>query len=79
MGFDYATAVDVEVNPQRCGLGRRESDFALQALVECRAAKTEHVRVVALRWHSGGNELRLGRGERGGERGGSGDVVVVYR
>ena len=26
------------------GCGRRESDFALQALIEGRAAKTEHVR-----------------------------------
>jgi hypothetical protein len=60
MGFDYATAVDIEVNPQRCRLGRRESDFALQALLECRAAKTEHVRVVAMRWYSSGSEVRLG-------------------
>jgi hypothetical protein len=29
---------------RRCGFGRRESDFALQALIEGRAAKTEHVR-----------------------------------
>jgi hypothetical protein len=30
-GCDYATAVDVEVDPQRRRFGRRESDFALQA------------------------------------------------
>jgi hypothetical protein len=42
------------------GCGRRESDFALQALIEDRAAKTEHVRVVALRWHSSGSQVRLG-------------------
>ena len=49
----------IEVNPQRRRFGRRESDFALQALIECRAAKTELVRVV-LRWHSRGSEVRLG-------------------
>ena len=43
-----------------CGFGRRESDFALQGLVEGRAAKNEHVRVVALRWHSSGSAVRLG-------------------
>ena len=30
-----------------------QSDFALQALIEGRAARTEHVRVVALRWSGG--------------------------
>jgi hypothetical protein len=59
-GFDDATVVDVEVNPRRCSFGLRESDFALQALTEGRAAKTEHVRVVALRWHSCGSEVRIG-------------------
>jgi len=34
--------------------GRRESDFAFQGLVAGRAAKTEHILVVALRWHSSG-------------------------
>ena len=43
-----------------CGFGLRESDFALQGLVEGRAAKTEHVRVFAFRWHSSGSEVRLG-------------------
>jgi hypothetical protein len=50
---------DVEVDPQRRRFCRRESEFALQALVEGRAAKTEHVRAV-LRWHSCGSEVRLG-------------------
>ena len=40
-------------------LCRRKSDFALQALVEGRAAKMDLVRVV-LRWHSCGSEVRLG-------------------
>jgi len=59
-GCEYAAAVDVQLYPQRCGFGRRESDFVLQGLIEDRAAKTEHVRVVALRWHSSGIEVRLG-------------------
>ncbi len=29
-GCYYATALDIEVDPQRCCLGRRQSDFALQ-------------------------------------------------
>jgi hypothetical protein len=29
--------IDIEVDPQRCRFGSRMSDFALQALVECRA------------------------------------------
>jgi hypothetical protein len=35
-GYD-TTALDIEVDPQRCRFGSRKSDFALQALVECRA------------------------------------------
>jgi hypothetical protein len=35
-GYD-ATDVDIEVDPERCRFGSRKSDFALQALVECRA------------------------------------------
>jgi hypothetical protein len=34
-GYD-TTALDIEVDPQRCRFGSRKSDFALQALVECR-------------------------------------------
>jgi hypothetical protein len=59
-GCDYATARNIEVDPQRRRFGRRESDFALQTLIECRASKPERVRVVALRWHSSGSEVRLG-------------------
>jgi hypothetical protein len=59
-GCDYATTVDVEVNPQRCGFDRRESDFAHQGLIEGRGTKTELVRVDALRWHSSGSEVLLG-------------------
>jgi hypothetical protein len=35
-GYD-ATALEVEVDPQRCRFGSRKSDFDLQTLVECRA------------------------------------------
>jgi len=50
-GCYYATALDIEVDPQRRRFGRRESDFALQRLVEShhRALETERVRSVALR------------------------------
>ena len=40
-GCYYATALDIEVDPHRFGC--RESDFALQRLVECRALETERV------------------------------------
>jgi hypothetical protein len=59
-GCDYATAVDVEVDLQRRRFGRRESDFALQRLEECRALETKRVRLVALRWNASGIEVRLG-------------------
>ena len=39
----------IEVDPQRRCFGCRESDFALQILVECRALETKRVRLVALR------------------------------
>jgi hypothetical protein len=35
-GYD-TTALDIEVDPQRYRFGSRKSDFAFQALVECRA------------------------------------------
>ena len=35
-GCYYATALDIEVDPQCRRFGRRESDFALQRLEECR-------------------------------------------
>jgi hypothetical protein len=34
---DYTTALDIQVDPYRRGFSRHESDFALQAHVECRA------------------------------------------
>ena len=33
---DNATSVDVEIDPHRRRLGRSQTDFALQAIVECR-------------------------------------------
>ena len=42
------------------GEDSRESDFALQGLLECSALETERVRLVALQWHSIGSEVRLG-------------------
>jgi hypothetical protein len=41
-GYD-TTALDIEVDPQRCRFGSRKSDFALQALVECRALEPKIV------------------------------------
>jgi len=38
---DHATSVDVEIDPHRRRLGRSQTDFALQAIVECRAAKAK--------------------------------------
>jgi hypothetical protein len=35
-GCDYATSLKIEVDPQRRRVGRRESDFALQRMVDCR-------------------------------------------
>jgi hypothetical protein len=32
---DNATSVDVEIDPHRRRLGRSQTDFALQAIVEC--------------------------------------------
>ncbi len=55
-----ATALNIEVDPQRRRFGRRESDFPLQRLVECRASKAERVRDVFLGWHSSGSKVRLG-------------------
>ena len=59
-GCDYATTLNIEVDPQRRCFGRRESDFALERLVECSVLESERVRLVALRWHSSGSEVRLG-------------------
>jgi hypothetical protein len=59
-GSYYATSLDIEVDPQRRCFGCRESDYALQRLVECRALEKKRVRLVALRSHSSGSEVRLG-------------------
>ena len=39
------TAVDIEIDPQGRRFSRRQTDFALQAIVECRAAKAKGVAV----------------------------------
>ena len=54
-GCDYATALDIEVHLQRCRFGRRESDFALERLVECRAFVPDE----SDWWHARGSEVRL--------------------
>ena len=46
-GCYYATALDIEVDPQRCCLGSCQSDFALQAVVECRALEKALARMLA--------------------------------
>ena len=38
---DNATSVDVEIDPHCRRLGRSQTDFALQAIVEYRAAKAK--------------------------------------
>jgi hypothetical protein len=60
LGGNYATFLNIKVDPQRRRFGRRESDFALQALIEGRAAKPERVQVFLLRWHSSGGAKALG-------------------
>jgi hypothetical protein len=40
-GGYYATSLDIQVDPQRRRFGCRESDFALQRLVECPEEKEE--------------------------------------
>jgi hypothetical protein len=57
-GYD-ATALDIEVDPQRCRFGSRKSDFVLQAWVECRALEPKF-RLIAFRWHASGIEVRFG-------------------
>ena len=44
---DNSTSVDVEIDPHRRRLGRSQTDFALQAIVECRAAKAKRVAVLS--------------------------------
>ena len=38
---DNATSVNVEIDPHLRRLGRSQTDFADQAIVECRAAKAK--------------------------------------
>jgi hypothetical protein len=40
---EYTTALDIQVDQQRRGFSRHESDFALQAQVECRGFESERV------------------------------------
>jgi len=55
---DNATSVDVEIDSHCRRLGRSQTDFALPAIVECRAAKATRKRVaVLLRWHADGGEV----------------------
>ncbi len=63
-GCYYDTALDIEVDPQRCCFGSRQSDFDLQAVVECRMFEPECFRVVGLRSHSSGSgtQVTVGRG-----------------
>ena len=48
-GCYYATALDIEVEPQRCGLGSCQSNFAFQVVSECSALEPECFRVGVLR------------------------------
>ena len=45
----YDTAMDIEVDPQRCRFVSRKSDFALQVLVEYSALELKLFRLIALR------------------------------
>ena len=47
-GGYYATPLDIEVDPQRRRFFRREADFALQRLVECRALEPDRGVPVAM-------------------------------
>jgi hypothetical protein len=49
MGLLLCHIPGIEVDPQRCLFGSRKSDFALQAVVECRKLEPEGFRVVVLR------------------------------
>ena len=53
------TSVDVEIDPHCRRLGRSQTDFALQAIVEYRAVEAKRVAVL-LRWHTDGGEVRRG-------------------
>ncbi len=53
---DNATSVNVEIDPHCRRLGRSQTDFALQAIVERRAAVAKRIAVL-LRWHSEGGVI----------------------
>jgi hypothetical protein len=58
---DYTTNLDIQVDPKHRGFIRHESDFALQAHVECRAFEPERVvRSGLLGRQSSGIEVRHG-------------------
>ena len=50
---------DIEIDPQSRRFRRSQTHFALQAVVERRAAEAKRVAVL-LRWHSDGGEVRRG-------------------
>jgi hypothetical protein len=55
--WDYTTSLDIEVDPQQQCISH-ESDFALQAHVECSAFEQERVvRSILLRRQSSGIEV----------------------
>ena len=49
LGLLLCHNLDIEVDPQLCCFGSRQSDFTLQSVVECRALEPECFRVVGLR------------------------------
>ena len=57
-GYD-AAAGDIEIDPQCRRFRRSQTNFALQAVVERRAAVAKGIAVL-LRWHSDGDEVRRG-------------------
>ena len=54
-----AAAIDTEIDPQGRRFSRRQTHFALQAIVECCVAIAKQVAVL-LRWHSNSGQVRLG-------------------
>ena len=54
-----ATAIDTEIDPQGRRFSRRQTDLALQSIVECCAAITKRVAVL-LRLYSDSGEVHLG-------------------
>ena len=54
-----AAAIDVEIDPQSCRFRRSQTNFALEAIVERRAAVAKRIAVL-LRWQSEVGEVRRG-------------------